>query len=439
MANGPLVLFGHDISGTTANRPTNVESGQPYYNTDEQTQQVYDGVAGAWKTGTGDVGTFSSTAGAGFALSSSANKARQIYGDDAGVTMTGDIRNLLSRVLLTIDHAAVTINAIRGQIKMLDLVDITHANSVVSPIRGYFEMAGTGARTLTGHVAGVRAALEEGASGTTTIAASSFYGGFEATLNSTRTYTETGTMGAFIANISGGTTKWTKAFYADAAGCDTGCYIGKHGNAGGEGLLIGAITAANRFHADDGGAAIAAGNLRNILARTNLTTTSTNAASVRSIVGQIKVQASVDLSSANSVVAGVMGYLEIGGDTTFAGQVAAGEFTIESAGDTTVSAGGEMYGVASRINYASGKGITSTGFSAAYFAGTTGAAADTWDAALHVDGVDVLIRGETASDYEDGFKAVVNTPTGNITHALKFMVGSTAVYVPGYVSDAFGN
>jgi hypothetical protein len=31
--NGPLVLFGHDISGTTAQRPSNVETGQIFYDT----------------------------------------------------------------------------------------------------------------------------------------------------------------------------------------------------------------------------------------------------------------------------------------------------------------------------------------------------------------------------------------------------------------------
>jgi hypothetical protein len=42
---GPLVLFGHDLSGTTAARPTNAELGQTYYDTDIGAQLVYNGTS----------------------------------------------------------------------------------------------------------------------------------------------------------------------------------------------------------------------------------------------------------------------------------------------------------------------------------------------------------------------------------------------------------
>jgi hypothetical protein len=80
---------------------------------------------------------------------------------------------------------------------------------------------------VTGHVACFRAALEEGASGTTTVSASSYFAGFEATLNSTRTYTTTGTMAAFMANISGGTSTWPIGIYIE--GCDRVLQAGTSG------------------------------------------------------------------------------------------------------------------------------------------------------------------------------------------------------------------
>lgn len=47
------VLNGHDLSGTTANRPTNAQSGQPYWDTDLETWVVYDEANDTWH-GAGD-------------------------------------------------------------------------------------------------------------------------------------------------------------------------------------------------------------------------------------------------------------------------------------------------------------------------------------------------------------------------------------------------
>lgn len=61
-----LTLHGHDMSGTTAQRPTNAEVGQPYFDTDLGCWLVYDGAA--W-TMAGNMFakevTFAETAGAG--------------------------------------------------------------------------------------------------------------------------------------------------------------------------------------------------------------------------------------------------------------------------------------------------------------------------------------------------------------------------------------
>lgn len=174
-----------------------------------------------------ETGTYQSTASGGVTLNDTNNRPVSMLFDDAGVALAAaDHRALLSRVLLTIDEPNThTLNAMRGQIKMLDGIDISAA-AVTAPVQGYLELTGTGARTLTGHVACVRAALEEGASGTTTIAASSYHSGFEATLTSTRTYTETGDMAAFMCNISGGTTKWPNGLFIDDGATVVGIHIG---------------------------------------------------------------------------------------------------------------------------------------------------------------------------------------------------------------------
>lgn len=190
-------------------------NGLLYINEGSITSSDFDPVSGfpivlqdAWTEVVVQTGTYQSTASGGVTISSANARPVSWLFDDAGVALTGDIRAVLSRCLMTIDKATGTLNAIRGQVKMLDGIDTTSTAVVLSPITGYFEMAGTGARSLAGHVAAIRATIEEGASGTTTIAASSFYAGLEVTLNSSRTYVETGKMAGIIVNKSVGSSLW---------------------------------------------------------------------------------------------------------------------------------------------------------------------------------------------------------------------------------------
>ena len=134
--------------------------------------------------------------------------------------------------------------------------------------------------------------------------------------------------------------------------------IGEFSNTAGSGFDLADETAALRVYADDGGTA-QAGNMRASMDRVLLTIDNSLAASYRGYIGQVKLLAGVDLSSTNSVLAGLMGYLEFAGDSTQNGQVAAGEFTVETAGDITVGASGWLCGVAARLNAASGKSLSS--------------------------------------------------------------------------------
>lgn len=106
------------------------------------------------------VGAFSSaTAGSGVALSSSVTGAAKVYADDAGTAMTGEVRGILGRVLLTVDHSGdLSVKGVKGQIKFKDLVDLT--NGVCGGVEGYLEMAGTNNVGATSHVACLTGVLE---------------------------------------------------------------------------------------------------------------------------------------------------------------------------------------------------------------------------------------------------------------------------------------
>ena len=67
-----LVWNGHDVVGTTAHRPTNVEAGQPYYDTDTGEWLVYTG--SVWQPSGGDFG---------------AGTAAAIAGSDSALQITG--------------------------------------------------------------------------------------------------------------------------------------------------------------------------------------------------------------------------------------------------------------------------------------------------------------------------------------------------------------
>ena len=172
-----------------------------------------------------ETGTYANTADEGIVVSATNNRPVSFLFDDGGNVFVGapDIRAGLFRILLTVDQPnQQTLNALRAQIKALNGIDITHANSVTAPLTGYIEFDGAGARHLDGHVACVRAALETGA-GAHTVDINLC--GYESTLNSSGSFTAD-TLSAYVANISNGTTLWQRGLQIDADSCDTGVSIG---------------------------------------------------------------------------------------------------------------------------------------------------------------------------------------------------------------------
>ncbi|KKL08143.1 hypothetical protein LCGC14_2578800, partial [marine sediment metagenome] len=146
-------------------------------------------VADGFATRILETGTYASTADSGVVLSAANPRPFSLLYDDGGVTFVAGspLRGMLSRILLSVNQtSSTTINAVRGQIKAINLVGITNASSVTAPVSGYLELDGAGARTLAGNIACVRAALETGA-GAHTVGGS--LAGFEATLNSSGTFT----------------------------------------------------------------------------------------------------------------------------------------------------------------------------------------------------------------------------------------------------------
>ena len=184
-------------------------------------------------------GAYSSSADNALVVTATNNRPVSFLFDDGGDVFVApaDIRAGLFRLLLTVNQtAAVTINALRAQIKANNTVGITNAGAVVAPLTGYLELDGVGARTLNGHVACVRAALETGA-GDHTVSLNLC--GFESTLNSSGTFVGGGYTAAFAANISSGTSLWQHGLKIEAASCLVGVTIG----AVATGIAVGACTA----------------------------------------------------------------------------------------------------------------------------------------------------------------------------------------------------
>jgi hypothetical protein len=182
-------------------------------------------VLGTSKQATGigalTLGAFSSaTAGSGVALSASVTKVLAVYADDAGAAMTGSVRTILGRTLLTVDHPGdMSPRGVMGQLKLKDGVDLT--NGVASGVEGYLELGGTNNFAATSFAAGVSGVVELATASTITA------GGHLAGIASvyTSTATPSGTCSAFITKI-GSTAAWPYGIYMPDGTVTNAMYIG---------------------------------------------------------------------------------------------------------------------------------------------------------------------------------------------------------------------
>jgi hypothetical protein len=287
------------------------------------------------------LGAFSSaTAGSGNALSSTVTGTMKIYGDDAGAAMTGNIRNFLSRVLLTVDHPGdLSVRGAMGQIKLNDGVDLTqgYANGV----EGYIEMAGTNNIGASSNVAAVSGIVELTTASTITSGGS--LAGVIASYSSTAV--PTGNCAGFMTQIKN-TAKWPIGLYIPASTATQGINVGAFSSAtSGSGIVLSSsITSANRFYADDGGVALSGTDLRNVIVRTLITTAIVDTdLTVSSLVGQIK-HGAVDSKANTSYMAGVRGYFEIAAGGTIYNATAV-RACVELPETAVIASGGILSGV----------------------------------------------------------------------------------------------
>ncbi len=355
-------------------------------------------------TSTFEYGAFSSvTHGYGIALSSSRTAAFKVYADDANAVMSGSLRNILARTLVTIDQTGgVSLRSVMGHIKLASGIDFSSADSVVAPIEGYIEQAGSS--SYSGRTSLVRAYIDSGSSNIT-VASGGILAGCLAEIRCTGTLTATGKMAGFMTRSQSNEAsykKWAYGIYFPANSVTEAIRIGDSADTSGSGItLSSAITAANRFHADDGGAVLS-GSLRNVLARTLVSIDQTGGVSVRSLMGQLKMASGIDFSSADSRAFAVEGYVEQGGNSSYTGQAGAVRAYIDAGSGNITSASGAIVGGVIAELRCTGT-LTSTGVVGAFVAKATSneASYKRWTYGVYLDGASVarvLSAGSSSSD-----------------------------------------
>lgn len=226
MAEGILVEHGFDISGTTADRPTNAPIGARYYNTDTNTQQVVSAAPSGVSTwaDSADYGTQSNTAGDGFDLSVTGT-AMGVFTDDGGNSLDtiDNARGIRSRMLLTVDQDGSSLRAIQGQLKVLDTVDFS--TGIYTAVQGYVELAGDTSAETGSTLSCFDASLEIASAKTLTIDSGGEACGIHVETTGAGTITNSGTCAAILISNASGAPDWPVGIDLTAS-CATGIDIG---------------------------------------------------------------------------------------------------------------------------------------------------------------------------------------------------------------------
>ena len=166
-------------------------------------------VADAYPTRLLETGTYQSTASGGVTLSATNTRPFTLLYDDAGVALGGGAtyRGMLSRILLTKDTSAVTVISNRGQLKLIDLVDV--ATGIYAPVQGYIEVAGTSIASSGATLSCLSASLEI----TTALTAASGgeIAGLHVETTGAGTLTATGTVAGILIDKAAGAADWPGA------------------------------------------------------------------------------------------------------------------------------------------------------------------------------------------------------------------------------------
>lgn len=178
-----------------------------------------------------ETGDYSDTADKGITLATGNKRPVSFLFDDSGDALgAGDYRGVLSRIGITgATTAAVTLDAIRGQVKFIG--GVNYEGDYVSGVKGYIEIASTSDFTLNSAdhaVSALHGRIEVG--GNVTIGtANTYLAGLFLELNTTGSYTITQTgilAGVVVEYTDAQYDKWGYGMYIADGATDIGIRIG---------------------------------------------------------------------------------------------------------------------------------------------------------------------------------------------------------------------
>jgi len=162
-----------------------------------------------------ETGTYQSTADGGVILTSTNTRPVTFLADDSGSNIGGNVRNVLSRVLLTADQSAGSIRSLMGQMKLISGVDLT--TGVYAPVQGYFEFVANNDIQTGAKAAGIDASIEVADGATLTVDASGRLAGVHCELTAgdggSATVTQTGDCAAVWIDTAGTITDWKEGVH----------------------------------------------------------------------------------------------------------------------------------------------------------------------------------------------------------------------------------
>jgi len=391
-------------------------------------------VADAFSTRLLETGTYSSSASKGVTLSSTNTRPFSLLYDDAGVALSnaGVVRGMLSRVLLTVDVAGSTILPARGQLKMLDGVDVE--TGIYAPVQGYIEMAGTHISKSGATLSCLSASME--ITTKLTVNSGGEAAGLHVETTGAGTITNNGTCAGILIDHASGAADWPVGLLITGTDVLIGVQVGSQANTAGSGLVLDATsrTGSVRSFCDDGGVNIA-DSVRNIQART-LLTTDASGSTVRSLQGQLKLTDGTDVET--GVYTGVQGYVELMGDHSSKSGAKFSCFDasveIASTKTLTIDSGGEFAGV--HIETTGSGSITNNGTCAGILISNPSGAPD-WPVGLQMVGTDVLVAVQIGAQSNTAGSGVVldaTTRTGAVKVYTDDAGSSVADSVRGILS-----
>lgn len=351
------------------------------------------------------VAAFGNTAGYGIDLSG-VTTALRAYADDGGSTsITAASRAIWGRTLLTVNAGDCTMDGVLGQVKIN--LNVHCSADFSAGVRGYLELKGGNTVNTGGANANIGAgghALRGNISvdANTTIATGHYLCGLHVGLSAASgvSITQTGKLvgvGVFADDQAGGATptdKWGIGLYVHPKCADVGVQVGDWSAATtGSGItLSGTFTAANRFYADDGEAAIGSGSLiRGGVFRLLQTYTGGNREhEAAGVIGQVVSSEGTNRHN----MAGTWGSYEVRTSLTVDGQAAATDTWAQAAiiarvgsqtaSIITIASNGVLAGVAAMSNVPTGF-ASNSGVYAAYYAGAWASAVD-WAYGMYLEG-----------------------------------------------------